>query len=69
MTIEELEKIFYELRGKYKHFCYSWDGLPIDETCPEFESCECYFAKEKPTWTKEDIEEIEKISKDFKELF
>ena len=29
-----------ELTGKYVHWCYAWDGLPIDETCPEW-PCEC----------------------------
>lgn len=28
--------------SKHKHFCYEWDGLEIDETCPEFEVCVCY---------------------------
>ena len=30
------------LNGKYKHFCYEWDGLEIDETCPEFAYCTCF---------------------------
>lgn len=30
------------LKGEYRHFCNDWDGLPIDETCPEFECCTCY---------------------------
>lgn len=28
------------LTGKYSHWCYAWDFLPIDETCPEW-PCEC----------------------------
>jgi hypothetical protein len=28
------------LTGKYAHWCYDWDGLPIDETTPEF-PCSC----------------------------
>lgn len=28
------------LTGKYGHWCYGWDFLPIDETCPEW-PCEC----------------------------
>ena len=30
------------LTGKYRHYCYEWDGLPIDETCEEFKSCCCF---------------------------
>jgi hypothetical protein len=31
------------LTGKYAHFCYDWDMLPVDETTPdEFECCTCY---------------------------
>lgn len=30
------------LTGKYAHWCYDWDGLPVDETCKEFECCNCY---------------------------
>lgn len=29
------------LTGKYGHSCEDWDGLPIDETCPEW-PCACY---------------------------
>lgn len=29
----------YVLSGKFKHWCYDWDGLPIDETCDEFTCC------------------------------
>ena len=29
------------LTGNYKHYCVEWDFLPIDETCPEFEACNC----------------------------
>jgi len=28
------------LIGKYCHYCQDWDGLPIDETCPEW-PCAC----------------------------
>lgn len=28
------------LTGKYAHYCYEWDGLPIDETCLEW-PCGC----------------------------
>jgi hypothetical protein len=27
------------LTGKFAHWCYDWDGLPIDETCGEFTCC------------------------------
>lgn len=31
------------LEGKYAHYCYDWDGLPVDETTPEeFECCTCW---------------------------
>lgn len=29
------------LTGKFRHWCDEWDGLPIDETCPEW-SCGCF---------------------------
>lgn len=29
------------LDGKHGHWCVEWDGLPIDETCPEFAACLC----------------------------
>lgn len=28
------------LTGKYAHWCWDWDGLPIDETCEEW-PCVC----------------------------
>lgn len=28
------------LTGKYAHWCLDWDGLPIDETTPEW-PCVC----------------------------
>jgi len=31
---------------KYRHFCHDWDGLEIDETCPEFACCTCYDGEE-----------------------
>lgn len=30
------------LTGQSAHRCYDWDGLPIDETCDEFDCCICY---------------------------
>lgn len=40
------EQVFNTLQGKYKHYCWDWDGMAIDETCPEFEYCLCYDAAE-----------------------
>jgi hypothetical protein len=33
------------LNGTYRHWCVDWDGLPIDETSPEFECCYCFNCK------------------------
>jgi hypothetical protein len=30
------------LTGKYAHWCYEWDGLPVDETTMEFDCCSCW---------------------------
>ena len=27
------------LQGREAHWCYEWDGLPIDETCIEWPCC------------------------------
>jgi len=35
------------LIGKLAHWCWDWDGLPIDEHCIELESCSCYTKQEK----------------------
>lgn len=35
------------LTGKFAHWCWDWDGLPVDETTREFECCGCY-PKENP---------------------
>ena len=32
------------LTGKHAHYCYDWDFLPVDETCPEYECCHCITA-------------------------
>lgn len=29
------------LTGKYRHWCYDWDELPIDETCENEWPCAC----------------------------
>lgn len=38
---QHLKSEFEALKGKYKHYCYDWDGLPVDETCLEFAYCNC----------------------------
>lgn len=30
------------LTGKYRHWCHDWDGLPVDETTPEWDCCSCF---------------------------
>ncbi len=32
-----------ELTGKFRHWCYDWDFLPVDETTEEINSCQCRF--------------------------
>ena len=39
------------LTGKYRHYCDDFDGLPIDETCFEFQFCLCI--DDKPEENKE----------------
>lgn len=34
------------LTGKFGHYCDQMDGLPVDETCYEWENCICYARKE-----------------------
>lgn len=29
------------LTGKYRHWCFAYDGLPVDETCEHEWPCEC----------------------------
>jgi len=29
------------LTGHFIHYCHEYDGLPVDETCPEW-PCGCY---------------------------
>ncbi len=29
------------LTGRYSHWCWDWDGLPVDETTREFDCCTC----------------------------
>lgn len=33
-----------KLTGRYAHWCYEWDDLPMDETCPEW-PCNCGIAE------------------------
>lgn len=30
------------LSGKLSHWCYDWDGLPVDETTHEIAHCHCF---------------------------
>jgi len=34
------------LTGSKAHYCWDWDGLPVDETCAEFGCCSCYSEEE-----------------------
>ncbi len=34
------------LTGRCGHWCYDWDGLPVDETTSEFDCCTCEFDDE-----------------------
>ncbi len=54
------------LEGKWAHWCADWDGLPIDETCPEWPcacatsaefiaSCEAAGHPELPHWRDEQM--------------
>ncbi len=34
------------LTGRYAHWCYEWDGLPVDETCGgEWSCCHCFLGE------------------------
>ena len=35
------------LTGKFAHWCHEWDGLPVDETTPEWH-CSCYHGTKIP---------------------
>jgi hypothetical protein len=35
------EAVYRQLQGTFKHYCHDFDGLAIDETCPEFRCCTC----------------------------
>jgi hypothetical protein len=39
------------LTGKYAHWCMDWDGLPVDETTSEWDSCTCYVDEKKQVHT------------------
>jgi hypothetical protein len=43
------------LNGKYAHWCFEWDGLPVDETTDEFTCCSCW----EPGATVEQLADIE----------
>jgi len=32
------------LTGTYRHWCFEWDELPVDETVPEW-PCDCGFSE------------------------
>jgi len=53
MTEFEEDQIRYYgkivLYGEKKHWCPEWDFLPIDDTCPEFQSCICYSEDKRKT--------------------
>lgn len=34
------------LTGHFSHWCYDWDGLPVDETSEEW-PCSCYSEAER----------------------
>ncbi len=38
------------LTGKFRHWCFDWDGLVVDETCgEEFDCCTCFTPEQKAT--------------------
>jgi len=40
------------LTGERAHWCFDWDGLPVDETTPEMACCHCFDARpERPPMT------------------
>ncbi len=39
--VDWLQERYDKLTGKYKHWCYDWDDLPIDETTSEWSGCNC----------------------------
>jgi hypothetical protein len=45
------------LTGKYRHYCYDWDCLPVDETTPEWGSCMCL-----PTAARSESEDTQRAS-------
>ena len=40
------------LVGQYKHYCFEWDELPVDETCPEW-PCGCFWVDAPPAAMKD----------------
>ena len=42
MKIDYEEIAYNKLTGKYKHYCWEWDFMAIDESYPEFAHCTCY---------------------------
>ena len=48
------------LTGLHAHWCYEWDGLPIDETVDEYDCCICDLSglPDLPKSREERIEEL-----------
>lgn len=54
LTAEDFAKVWVKecfywhdrlLTGTKCHYCADWDNLPIDETCEEYEACNCDWRK------------------------
>lgn len=60
MEDDQLETIFNSLTGKYKHYCFEFDGLPVDETMEEFVYCNCVHLTQEVINIKEEMEKIVK---------
>lgn len=39
---EELKEVLNHRKSAHGHFCAEYDGLYIEDTDPEFESCLCF---------------------------
>lgn len=58
MEDDKLEAMFNSLTGKYKHYCYEWDFLPVDETMVEFAFCDCHPVTQEILTIKEELKVI-----------
>lgn len=54
-----------KLNGNLAHYCWDWDGLPMDETCYEFTTCYCYDDLKGESYR----EHIQSIKKELKDEF